>query len=62
MMIIQDSGVLAIPTVPGPPPKLLTEATSLEVFVLELLACCQLLEYLDSARLCVCICLFVFEA
>jgi amidase len=32
MMIIQDSGVLAIPTVPGPPQKLLTEATSLETF------------------------------
>jgi hypothetical protein len=32
MMIIQDFGVLAVPTVPGPPPKLQTEATSLETF------------------------------
>ena len=31
-MIAQDLDVLAIPTVPGPPPKLQTEAASLETF------------------------------
>ncbi|KAE8010185.1 hypothetical protein FH972_006575 [Carpinus fangiana] len=30
--LLADSGVLAVPTVPGPPQKLLTEATSLETF------------------------------
>ncbi|KAH9604589.1 hypothetical protein KSS87_006582 [Heliosperma pusillum] len=30
--LVGDSGILVIPTVPGPPPKLLTEPTSLETF------------------------------
>ncbi|KAK4377554.1 hypothetical protein RND71_003850 [Anisodus tanguticus] len=30
--LLGDSGILAIPTVPGPPPKLRTEATTLEEF------------------------------
>lgn len=30
--LLGDSGILAIPTVPGPPPKLQTEAASLETF------------------------------
>ncbi|XP_077230163.1 amidase 1-like [Tasmannia lanceolata] len=30
--LLEDYGVLAIPTVPGPPPKLLTEASMLETF------------------------------
>ncbi|KAK4345596.1 hypothetical protein RND71_035772 [Anisodus tanguticus] len=30
--LLGDSGILAIPTVPGPPPKLKTEATTLEEF------------------------------
>lgn len=29
---IQDYGILALPTVPGPPPKLQTEPSSLEIF------------------------------
>eukprot|EP00268_Persea_americana_P060065 TRINITY_DN743_c0_g1_i3.p1 TRINITY_DN743_c0_g1~~TRINITY_DN743_c0_g1_i3.p1 ORF type:complete len:378 (-),score=85.52 TRINITY_DN743_c0_g1_i3:487-1620(-) len=30
--LLQDSGILAIPTVPGPPPKLHTEVTALESY------------------------------
>lgn len=30
--LLGDSGILVIPAVPGPPPKLLTEVTSLETF------------------------------
>ncbi|XP_010278157.1 PREDICTED: amidase 1 isoform X2 [Nelumbo nucifera] len=30
--LLEDFGILAIPTVPGPPPKLQTEATKLETF------------------------------
>jgi hypothetical protein len=32
MIIIQDFGVYAIPTVPGPPPKLHSDPTPLEAF------------------------------
>lgn len=56
-MIIQDFGVLAIPTVPGPPPKLQTEATSLESFRARAFS---LLSIAGVSGFCQVLCVWVF--
>ena len=62
MMIIQDFGVLAIPTIPGPPPELQSDPTPLEAFrakAFSLLSIagvsgfCQVLS--PSLSVCVCV-------
>lgn len=63
-MIIQDFGVLAVPTVPGPPPKLQTESTSLETFrarAFSLLSIAGVSGFCQVLCVCVCICLFVLR-
>ena len=64
MMIIQDFGVLAIPTIPGPPPELQSDPTPLEAFrakAFSLLSIagvsgfCQVLSLSLSLFVCVCV-------